>query len=99
MSTSDVNPGGTTRHELREQASRVRDDIVELTRLARSAAREEFERLRDNAADNLGRGRRKANRLQEDLDRKVSERPLTSLAIAVGAGVILGSLLTRGNKG
>lgn len=85
--TVDVD-SGSTRDDLKEQASRVKQDAGELLELARDAAREEFAKLKSAAGDGLAAGR-------ERLEESISKRPKMTLLMAAGAGLLLGIFLCR----
>jgi ElaB/YqjD/DUF883 family membrane-anchored ribosome-binding protein len=74
--------------QLREKASTVRDDLRDLGRLTREAAQEKL-------ADARQAGREKAAELEDRVESYVREKPLQSLLIAGGVGLLLGFLLRR----
>lgn len=78
----------SVREELKQQASRVKEDAGEFLHLAREAAREEVSKLRSAAADGLASGKQR-------LEETVSDRPKTTLLIAAGAGLLLGLFFSR----
>lgn len=81
--------------ELKEELNSLKSDISALgktlSKFARDSANDGRETLR-NAAE------RSKKQVQEGLhtvEKQVEERPITSLAIALGVGFILGRLLDR----
>ncbi|MCB9897742.1 MAG: DUF883 family protein [Planctomycetes bacterium] len=83
------------RHELREQAGRVKDDVGELARVARRAVREEFARLGHAASEGATSVGERAAKVRDGLEERVAERPKASLALAAGAGLLFGFLFAR----
>ncbi|HKL20454.1 MAG TPA: hypothetical protein VJ904_01535 [Tichowtungia sp.] len=92
--------------ELREEFASLKSDVSEigktLSQLASSAANEGRERVRDVAEEGRDRIRNAANQSREQarqswnaFEKEVEERPMTSLAVALGLGFILGKLLDR----
>jgi ElaB/YqjD/DUF883 family membrane-anchored ribosome-binding protein len=81
--------------ELKQEFARLRADMSELTetlkRLARSTAEEGRERLRSTAEQS----REHARQRWDSIEREIEQRPMTSVAIALGIGFILGKLLDR----
>ena len=80
------HPGGESDsvRRLREQAGVLREDVRQLGRLAVEAGQEK-----------LADGKAEVEALEESLVRYVREKPIKSLCIAVGAGALLGYLLSR----
>jgi ElaB/YqjD/DUF883 family membrane-anchored ribosome-binding protein len=81
--------------QLREKTSAIRDDLRDLGRLTREAAQEKLGEVRQVADDYLGQGRKKAAELEDRVESYVREKPLQSVLIAAGVGVLLGFLLRR----
>lgn len=81
--------------QLREDIAQLRDDVAQLTQDLRdvAAARgaEGVEAIRRTAHQT----RDQARALAEDLERRITERPLTNILIAFGAGFVVGRLLDR----
>jgi ElaB/YqjD/DUF883 family membrane-anchored ribosome-binding protein len=81
--------------QLRSQAETVREDLGELGRLAKGAAREKLGEARDVATDYYGQGRKKAEEIETQLVDYVRTKPLKSVLIAAGVGALLGILISR----
>lgn len=81
--------------ELRAEFSALKSELSDmgktLSELAKSAADESRGRIR-SAAD---QSRQQARETWGAFENEVEERPMTSLAIALGVGFILGKLLDR----
>lgn len=81
--------------ELKDEFATLKSELADIgdtvSRLARSATDEGRERVR-RAAD---QSRQHARETWGAVEREVEERPMTSLAAALGIGFILGKLLDR----
>ena len=90
------DPGAASAAEqLRQQTGAVREDLGELGRLAKQAAKEKLDEAREAAADYYGQGRKKADELETQLADYVRAKPLKSVLIAAGIGALLGILVSR----
>lgn len=81
--------------DLKDELSKLRSemaDIAETTgNIARNAAAQGRERVK-SAAD---QSRQQARESWETFGKEVSDRPMTSLAVALGVGFVMGKLLDR----
>lgn len=84
-----------TPHPLREQTKKVKEDLRELGRLGREASQEQLGKVRETAGDYVERGRKRAVEVEDSVVTYVREKPVKSLAMAIGAGAILGYLIRR----
>ena len=80
------NTGGGegTTQSLRDMGSQVRDQ-----------AGEKYNQLREQAADYYQQGRQRAEEWEQGLEQYVQEKPIQSLLIAAGVGMLLGILWKR----
>lgn len=62
---------------------------------ARDMAREKYEHVRDSAQEYYEQGRAKAKEWTSDVETFVQERPIQSLLIAGGVGLLLGFFWRR----
>ena len=85
----------STTERLRQQTGAVREDLGELGRLAKQAAREKIDEARETAADYYDQGRKKADELEDQLADYVRAKPLKSILIAAGVGALFGILISR----
>ena len=91
-----MNPTTTSaREQLRSHTETVRDDIGQLGRLAKSAAREKLDEARVAAADYYEQGRKRAGEYETQVVDYVRTKPLKSILIAAGVGALLGILISR----
>lgn len=93
---TDVAPGSiATTEELRQQARVVKEDLRGLGRTAKGVAQEKFGGAREKAAEYLGEGKKKVVEFEGQVEGYIRQKPLQSILIAAGAGVLLGFLLSR----
>ena len=91
--TNMTNPSAT--EQLRSHGETVREDLGQLGRLAKSAAREKLGEARGVASDYYGQGRKKTGELETQVVDYVRTKPLKSVIIAAGVGALLGILMSR----
>jgi len=85
----------STGEQLRSQTETVREDLGELGRLAKQAAKEKLDEAREAAAGYYDRSRTKADELETQLVDYVRAKPLKSVLIAAGIGALFGILVSR----
>lgn len=83
------------KEQLKGQLSAVKEDLGEMGHLVASAATETVDEAKDKARDFLEEKRDKTRELEDVLIKRVRERPLESVAIAAGVGLLLGILSRR----
>lgn len=94
--TEANDPGAaSTAEQLRHQTGAVRDDLGQLGRLAKQAAKEKLDEARGAAADYYDHGRKKADELETQMADYVRTKPLKSILIAAGVGALFGILISR----
>lgn len=79
----------------REQGAVVRDDLRELARTGKNAARELAGEARVAAAEGLQHGKERLSGARDRVASYIEENPMKSVLIAVGAGALLGAILSR----
>jgi ElaB/YqjD/DUF883 family membrane-anchored ribosome-binding protein len=89
--TSSGNRSGTSA----SGESTLQDDLSGMADTVRAEVRRELERVREAAGEMVDRGRESVERVRENVSDRVRERPLTSVLIAGGIGVLLGMLAAR----
>ena len=93
-------------NQLREDFQSLRSDVSDLVggiaelgkQQAASAGDEVSQQLRERLErleQTYGRARERGREACGDVERRVRERPLTSLCFALGLGMVLGTLLHR----
>jgi len=81
--------------QLFEKVGEVKRNIEQLGALARKAAQETVGGLRHSALAKLDRKRERASELERGVEGRIRERPLRSVLVAAGVGMILGFLWRR----
>lgn len=81
--------------QLRQQAATVREDLRELGRLTKEAAQEKLGVATETVGEYLDQGRRKAGEMEEKLETYVRAKPMKSVLIAAGVGMLCGFFLSR----
>jgi ElaB/YqjD/DUF883 family membrane-anchored ribosome-binding protein len=91
--TEDRQPSATDR--LKAQTSTVRDDLRELGRVSKDAAQEKLDEARRAAGGVYDQSRRKVGDVEDQLVDYIREKPLKSLIIAAGVGLVLGAFWSK----
>jgi ElaB/YqjD/DUF883 family membrane-anchored ribosome-binding protein len=86
---------GSTTGQLKDSASQIGQDLRNLGGQARDAATQTYEQLRQQAGDYYEQGRDRAREMEQSLETYVQEKPIQSLLIAAGVGMLLGILWKR----
>ena len=81
--------------EVRQQVRVVRDDVRELGRAAKGAAGEVYDDVKRHTGEFVEAKKQRVTEFEDQIVKYVREKPLQSVLIAVGAGALLGFLLTR----
>jgi len=94
---SRVNQGSETpaSQQLADKATQVRDNIRDIGSVAKDAAREQVQGLRDQANEYYEQGRQRVTEVEDSIETYVKEQPIKALLIAAGAGLLLGILWKR----
>lgn len=83
------------RDRLRKQAREVTNDLQQMGEIARDAAQEKLEQLRENASEYYEQGQDKVHQVAGTLEQFVRERPFKSIMIAAGVGLVFGRFWMR----
>lgn len=86
---------GTAAERLVEHSSAVADDLRQLGRLTGEAAKEKIGQARERAGEAYEASVEKLGEGRTYLEDCVREKPLRSIAIAAGVGMLLGLVLAR----
>lgn len=96
---SRVNPGSnegqSSQASVRDSANQVKENLRDLGGQVRTAATEQYDQLRQQATDYYEQGRARAEEFEQSLEQYVQEKPIQSLLIAAGVGMLLGVLWKR----
>jgi ElaB/YqjD/DUF883 family membrane-anchored ribosome-binding protein len=87
--------GSSAADQLKESAQQVTQNIRNIGAQARGAANEKFSDLKQQANDYYEHGRDQAQQWEQGLEQYVQEKPIQSLLIAAGVGLMLGVLWKR----
>jgi ElaB/YqjD/DUF883 family membrane-anchored ribosome-binding protein len=88
----ETNVGG---QNLGDQVEQAGQNLRDLGGQVRDAARDKYNELSDQAQDYYQQGRDKAHEWEEGIESYIQEKPLQSVLIAAGVGVLLGLLWKR----
>ena len=91
--TSDSNASAAD--QLKENAQQVTQNLRSIGTTARDAASEKFNDLKQQANAYYAQGRQSAEEWEQGLEQYVQEKPIQSLLIAAGVGLVLGMLWKR----
>jgi ElaB/YqjD/DUF883 family membrane-anchored ribosome-binding protein len=92
------NAASDVTDSLRDKANDVKNNVQQLSKVARDVANEAFVNFRDNAENYLDKGRTMARDLEGQFVRQIRSNPVRSLLIASGVGIALGLILRSGSK-
>jgi ElaB/YqjD/DUF883 family membrane-anchored ribosome-binding protein len=80
---------------LRETAAEVKENLRDIGTQVRDQATQQYEQMRDQANQYYEEGRRRAMEMEQTLEQYVQEKPIQSLLIAAGIGMLLGMIWKR----
>src|SRR4051812_19421744 len=98
MNESTGGAGDTTStggQSLKDSAGQVSQSLRDMGGQVRDQAGEKYNQLREQAADYYQQGRQRAEEWEQGLEQYVQEKPIQSLLIAAGVGMLLGILWKR----
>ena len=81
--------------QLREKATRVKNDLADLGVATKEVAREKFAEWRTDASTLYRKGREKAQKFEQSVEGSIREHPVRAVLIAAGVGLLVGYLLRR----
>ena len=91
-----TNTGTSTNTaSLGETASQVGQNLRDMGSQVKEQASQAYGQLRDQAADYYEQGRQRAQEWEQGLEDYVQQKPIQSLLIAAGVGMLLGMLWRR----
>ncbi len=80
---------------MKETAAQVQQGLRDLGTQARDVAGQQYDHLRQQATDYYEQGRARAEEFERGLEQYVQEKPIQSLLMAAGVGMLLGILWKR----
>ncbi len=87
--------GESIKETIQDRASNVVQSVQKVGADAGAAVKEQYENVRDTAADYYKQGRRRARQMEKSFEDTVQERPVVSILVALGAGFLIGLLCRR----
>jgi len=78
-----------------KQARKVIQDVQEMGGAARDVAQEKLEHLRESASEYKDQGRDKVEQVERTIEQFIRERPLKTVLIAAGVGLLIGRFWMR----
>lgn len=82
-------------NELRKEYASLRSDLAEMSETISNLASDGISEGRKRVRSAARHSRDRARETFDAFENEIEERPITSLAIALGAGFVLGKLLSR----
>jgi ElaB/YqjD/DUF883 family membrane-anchored ribosome-binding protein len=95
MSDASETGSASASDQLKDSAQQVTQNLRSIGSQARDAANEKFNDLKQQANDYYDQGKDRAQEWEQGLEQYVQEKPLQSLLIAAGVGLVLGVLWKR----
>jgi ElaB/YqjD/DUF883 family membrane-anchored ribosome-binding protein len=95
MATAKESHLNEHREHLRKSAHDLGHNVQEIGRISRDIAQETMGMLKENAGEYYQQGIERAKGMEQDLEKRIKEKPMQSLLIALGLGFIVGWLFHR----
>jgi ElaB/YqjD/DUF883 family membrane-anchored ribosome-binding protein len=95
MSNSSEGTAASATDQLKDSAQQVTQNLRNIGSQARDAANEKFNDLKQQANEYYDQGRERAQEWEKTLEDYVQEKPIQSILIAAGVGLVLGVLWKR----
>lgn len=92
---TDPKESSSSTARLRDQAATVRDDLRELGEAARDVAQEKLHEAGRATSQYVGVKREQMHEMEDHLVEYVRSKPLQSVLMAAGVGVVLGMCFSR----
>ncbi len=92
-----INEGqsGSGQSNLGETAAEVKENLRDIGTQVRDQATQQYEQMKEQAGQYYEEGRRRAMEMEQTLEQYVQEKPIQSLLIAAGVGMLLGMIWKR----
>ncbi|HEX4145792.1 MAG TPA: hypothetical protein VHY91_19965 [Pirellulales bacterium] len=87
--------GSIAQDAAKEKVTDLRDTVSQQAADLREATNRKAEDLRTRAGEFCDEGRQRAVEFERTLEQRIREKPLQSVAIAAGVGILLGMLWIR----
>jgi ElaB/YqjD/DUF883 family membrane-anchored ribosome-binding protein len=93
--SDSVRPGHSASDRIRDQAREVTKDVQELGGIVREVAQEKLGELREGAVEYFEQARGKARQAEDAVGEFIRHRPITSVMLGVGLGLLFGRFWMR----
>jgi len=84
-----------TADQVRDKAAQVTDTVRDIGNKVRDAASDTYGQVRDQTVGYINHGKEAAEEWEKSLESYVQEKPLQSILLAAGIGLLLGLLWKR----
>jgi len=81
--------------QLREKSSDIKQSLADMGSAAKQVAQEQYEGVRDTVSSYYDTGRERAMEFEQSLEKRIQERPISSVLVATGLGFLLGLVWMR----
>ncbi len=81
--------------ELKSQYASLKSDLAEMSKSLSTLTRDGVAEGRKQVSEVADQAREQANETWGVLEKEIEERPITSLAVALGIGFVIGKLIAR----
>lgn len=81
--------------EFREKGAELKQNLQEIGSLAWKIVREKLQQLRQSETQHDSSGRESAERVDDGLTSRIRQKPLQSMLVAAGLGLVVGILWRR----
>jgi ElaB/YqjD/DUF883 family membrane-anchored ribosome-binding protein len=81
--------------QLREKSTDVKQSLQDMGSAAKQVAQEQYEGVRDTVATYYDQGRERAMEFEQSFEKRIRERPISSVLVATGVGFLLGMVWMR----
>lgn len=79
-----------------QQTDGLGHDLKDLGTLTKQLCSDAAHKVQDNVTDVYQQGKAQANKVGKQIETQIQQKPMLSLLIAAGAGLVLGKLWSRG---
>jgi ElaB/YqjD/DUF883 family membrane-anchored ribosome-binding protein len=80
---------------LRDKAGDIKSSLQDMGSSAKQMAQEQFAGMRESMSSYYEQGRERATELEQSLENRVREKPISSILVATGLGFLIGMLWMR----
>lgn len=81
--------------QMRKQARKITQDVSQMGKIARDVAEETLGQLRESATEYKDQGLDKIQEVERTIEDYIRERPIKTILIAAGVGLLLGRFWMR----